>query len=205
MKFLNKLPAGTFTYLVIVLVMVNNIEHLAWVHYNIARHWFQYDWINHLHSVIVVVIIELSIIELVRRGKIGFAGFYTLCLFILCLIYYPLSDYKEKAAYGNLIAAIIFSLMFTISIWYFSILAAEKKEEQEEAENYMKKYSQASRSLIEAERKLVLFDALKTEVEELRKYKVQMQSICTCPNCFKEFGSENAKRGHMATCKNKVV
>jgi hypothetical protein len=201
MKLLSKLPSGTFTYIVIILVMINNIEHLAWVHYNIARHWFQYDWMNHLHSVIVVVIIELSIIELVRRGKIGFAGFYTLCLFILCLIYYPLADYKDKAAWGNLIAAIIFSLMFTISIWYFSILAAEKNEEKEDAGNYLEKYSTTKRLLTEAERKLILFDSLGKEVEDLRKFKARMQSNCICPNCGKEFASEYAKRGHMANCK----
>jgi hypothetical protein len=196
-----KINKQAFTYLVIILVMINNIEHLAYVHFGLARHWFRYEWMNQLHSIIVVVIIELSIIELVRRGKIGFAGFYTLCLFVLSLIYYPLSEYVNRAAWGSLIAAIVFSIMFTISIWYFSVLAAEKKEEEDELESYKNSYLKASRSLTELERKLVLYDSLKSEVEELRRFKAITQASCICPNCNREFPTENAKRGHMANCK----
>jgi hypothetical protein len=201
MKLFKKLPSGTFTYLVIVLVMINNIEHLAYVHYNIARHWFHIDWMNPWHSVLVVVIIELSIIELVRRGKIGFAGFYTLCLFVLCLIYYPLDTYVAQAAWGNLIAAVVFSFMFTISIWYFSILAAETKEEKQQAEVYEKKYFESSRLLADANRKLILYDEQKTELYELRKYKALEDAKRECPHCHTIFESEYAKRGHMANCK----
>ena len=200
MKLLKNLPSGTFTYLVIVLVMTNNIEHLAFVHYNIARHWFSYDWMNHLHSVVVVVIIELSIIELVRRGKISFAGFYTFCLFILSLIYYPLYDYVLQAAWGNLIAAIVFSFMFTISIYYFAILAAEKKDVNNESD-IKKRHVDTTKMLLEAENKLILFDAMKTELEELRIFKAFELSKRICPHCNETFPSENSKRGHMANCK----
>jgi hypothetical protein len=194
-----------FTYIVIALVMVNNIEHLAYVHYSIARRWFQFDWMNQAHSVIVVVIVELAIIELVRRGKSGFAGFFTLCLFILSLIYYPLSSYLVSAAWGNLIAAVVFSIMFTISIWYFSLLAAEENEENNENESYRKKYQELAKTVNEWQRKLALFNTMETELAELRKFKAVSELSCICPNCEKVFPSENAKRGHMATCNKSII
>lgn len=181
--------------------MVNNIEHLAYVHYTIARHWFLFPWMNEGHSVLVVIIVELSIIELVRRGKIGFAGFFTLCLFILSLIYYPLSEYAEKRMWGSLIAAIVFSIMFTVSILYFAVLAAERKQEIDEEESYKSKYFYISRLHAEMERKIIVLDSLQIEVEQLRQFKSISLANCICPNCNKEFSTEYAKRGHMATCK----
>jgi len=69
-----------FVLLVILLVMANNIEHLSWVHQLIARKWFSGSiW----HSIAVVIIIELAIIVMVKKGELGFAFLFASCIFVL--------------------------------------------------------------------------------------------------------------------------
>lgn len=115
--------------IVIALVMLNNIEHLAYVHHRIARLLFPTCQMNWWHSILVVIIIELSIIVLVNKGQKAFALVYTLMLFVLSLIYYPLDQYWINGQYGLFCAAIVYSLMFTISIYYFACMAAERSWE----------------------------------------------------------------------------
>jgi predicted Zn-ribbon and HTH transcriptional regulator len=151
--------------LVIILVMLNNVEHLAWVHYDIARHVFPTILMNKAHSIIVVVIIELAIIVLVRRGMDAFAGVYTVMLLALSLLYYPMSEYWKTGEYARFIAAIIYSLMFTLSIWYFARMAAEKKLNAAKEEGYKQKWYAANKQLEQNGSKL---QKLEAELQQIR-------------------------------------
>ncbi len=57
---------------VITLVMLNNVEHMAVVHHELSRKLFPEllgDWVNKLHSFIVVIIFEIVLITFVRERK----------------------------------------------------------------------------------------------------------------------------------------
>jgi|GEM_PF-1949857 Membrane-bound metallopeptidase len=154
-SFLNTIKTAQFWIMaVIALVMLNNIEHLAYVHYIIARHLFPTYEQNWWHSILVVIIIELSIIVLVNKGQENFALVYTLCLFALSLIYYPLDEYWQNGQYGRFMAAIIYSLMFTISIYYFARMAAERSYENSKLLNRTRELDEARAELQEVRAKL---------------------------------------------------
>lgn len=216
--------------IVITLVMANNVEHLAWVHYSIARHALGSVLLNKIHSILVVVIVELAIMAMVFKGEEGFAGLYTFFLLALSLIYYPLKQYWINGEWEKFIAAIIFSLMFTLSIWYFARVAAKRKQDANEVEQYLVKYGNAARELAatkatvntlrdqleqfssnsqknaatetEATRKL---QQLEKELHELRQYKKQVTAACTCRYCNTVFESEASKRSHEGKCKTKEI
>lgn len=159
--------------LVIALVMLNNIEHLAWVHYDIARRVFAADWMNWLHSVLVVVIIEIAIIVLVRKGMDVFAGVYTFMLLILTLLYYPLGEYWNNGELARLLAAIIYSLMFTLSIWYFARMAAMKKRTAEKEGEFQLKYYELAKEREQYARKI---QQLTAEMEQHKKERLHVEA-----------------------------
>lgn len=159
--------------LVIALVMLNNIEHLAWVHYDIARHVFSADWMNWTHSVMVVVIIEIAIIVLVRKGMDVFAGVYTFMLLILTLLYYPLGEYWVNGEFARLLAAVIYSLMFTLSIWYFARMAAMKNRSAEKESEYKMKFYELSKEREQYARKI---QQLTAEMEQHKKERLQSEA-----------------------------
>ena len=163
-----------FIVLVIILVMLNNIEHLAYVHHQIARQAFPTIQLNWWHSIFVVIIIELSIIVLVRKGKNTFAGAYTFMLFVLSLIYYPLPQYWQNAQYGLFIAAIVYSLMFTISIYYFAIMAAEKSSENSLLMNKVRQLDSAASELKQVRAKLEQSEASLKQIDaDCKNYKFE--------------------------------
>ncbi|MEO9474162.1 MAG: hypothetical protein ABJG41_01465 [Cyclobacteriaceae bacterium] len=113
---------------VIGLVMLNNVEHLAWVHYDLANKVFPelpFDWLNKLHSFIVVIIFEVVLVTFVREGKRGYSIFFTICIWVLSLIYYDASELIASSQWQNATAAAVYSTIFTISIFMFSEMLAE--------------------------------------------------------------------------------
>jgi predicted Zn-ribbon and HTH transcriptional regulator len=221
---------------VIALAMLNNVEHLAYVHHSIARLSFPYEWMNKVHSVIVVLILEVIIITLAHYGQRTFAGFYTFLLLCLQLIYYPLADYIADGEWGKFFAAVIYSTMFTVSIYYFSIMAAKRQELAARRDEFRTKYFEAKKELEESERstqqiKIKLHETeeayhvknefctemsedkkalaselhqVQKELQELRLFRQQTLSACTCPKCGTGFESEASKRSHMGKCKGNV-
>jgi hypothetical protein len=207
---------------VIALAMLNNVEHLAYVHHSIARGSFHLEWANKAHSIVVVLILEVIIVTLAHYGQRAFAGFYTLMLFCLQLIYYPLSDYLHNGETGKFMAAIIYSAMFTISIYYFSIMAAKqngpsanKKQfagelEQvnkhlQQSENFQeKKAKELEQTKRELEQTQNSLQEIKSDLQELRAFKELYVTVCTCPKCGQVFPSESSKRSHMGKCKGNL-
>lgn len=230
------LTAENVILFVIALAMLNNVEHLAYVHHSIARLSFPYAWMNKAHSIVVVLILEVIIITLAHYGQRKFAGFYTLMLFCLQLIYYPLTDYLAAGEFGKFFAAVIYSSMFTISIYYFSIMAAKRQELAARRDEFRAKYldeknkcDQIARECLELASELeqtkikvnekddkILLAASKIsdfknqlqqtekELQELRLFREQTLSACTCPKCGQGFESEASKRSHMGKCKGNV-
>lgn len=218
---------SVFLYSVIALVMLNNIEHLAWVHHDIARHVFPLPWLNKAHSVAVVIIIELSIIVLVRRGQHQFALVYTLMLLALSLIYYPVGEYWANGQHGRAIAAVIYSLMFTLSIYYFARMAAgEKSPDAERVQELISKLHHTNTSMQQKDKELQQLTAelqertskleelavemqherkgnlqARAELQQLRELEKKVTASCTCDKCGHVFPSEAARRSHAGKCK----
>lgn len=136
----------TRALLVIILVMVNNVEHLAHVHFGIARHNLGFSMQAYaIHSIIVVLIVELAIIEFVRRGKHIYAAVYTALLFVLQMVYYPIQTWLQNGDYDKVLAAVIYCILFTLSIYHFAKLFAEKEQPAEVTEA-LNKFHEASKA-----------------------------------------------------------
>lgn len=115
--------------------MINNVEHLSYVHYQLAHHVLpviSFDWLNKAHSIAVVLIFEIVIITFVMEGHKGFAGFFSFCIFILSQVYYEVPDLLAKGKYIEALAATTYSVIFTISPYMFSELLASHHEKQNE-------------------------------------------------------------------------
>ena len=212
-------------YLIIVLVMLNNVEHLAYVHQMIARKLFGTTELNWWHSVASVCVIELAIMVFVIRGQDVFAGMFTFMLFVLSLIYYPMDVYWVNGQWGKFFAAMIYSGMFTLSIYYFSRMAANRQQADAELVQYKNNYceaermrhetiaslNQANKHLEETSRKLQQAETelqQKTkelhqsngELLELKKMELQVAASCTCKKCGRSFLSEASRRSHEGRC-----
>jgi hypothetical protein len=208
---------------IIALVMLNNVEHLAYVHYSIeqlsplASHW---------HSVAVVLIVELSIMFFVRKGHDAFALVFTLLLLAIQLIYYPLNQYWDGGEYGKFMAAIIFSSMFTLSIYYFSRIAANRQQADATLHEFRAKYFEAEKQRSNAasecrntaselqatketlQQTLQILSTHKAELHELKKEQQQFEKVrqaiaesCTCKKCGSTFATEASRRSHEGRCK----
>ena len=199
---------NNFVLLVIVLVMANNIEHLSWVHQLIARHWFG-SGVSIAHSIIVVVIIELGIIVLIKKGEIGYALMFSVCIFILSLIYYPIGDYYTTHDWSKAIAAVVYSYMYSFSIFHFSVIQAKANEASEATDKTHTELQIKTRQVKE------LTEAQQSNVTDLAKIRVQLQSFetlqnqinkeRTCPKCGKLCESANSRRSHQGRCKGKII
>jgi hypothetical protein len=193
-----------FVLLVIILVMANNIEHLSWVHQLIARKWFNASvW----HSIAVVIIIELGIIVMVKKGEIGFAFLFAACIFILSLIYYPVGEFYQAHDWSKLIAAVVYSYMFSFSIFHFAVIQAKENEVTEATDRTHAELQLKTRQVKE------LTEAQQQNVADLTKIRAQLQSFetlqneinkeRTCPKCGKLCESANSRRSHQGRCKVK--
>ncbi|NJM13998.1 MAG: hypothetical protein HC896_00190 [Bacteroidales bacterium] len=80
----NLLKTKNIIYLVIALVMLNNVEHLAYVHQMIARKIFGTVGLNWWHSIGSVLVVELAIMVFVIRGQDVFAGMFT--FYAVCIV-----------------------------------------------------------------------------------------------------------------------
>jgi len=120
-----KLLSDNFLYGVIVLAMLNNLEHSAEVYHDVMRSTLP-DTLRWIIAVLAVCIIDLSILAFVVRKKHILAAAYGAGMFAVNIVYhfYAIPDLLADA-----IASIVFSLMTTHSIYAFSKMLAEKDEE----------------------------------------------------------------------------
>jgi hypothetical protein len=173
---ISKLNTENFVVMVIVLVMLNNVEHLAFVHHSMSRLLFPTYEMNWWHSILVVLIIEVSIIVLVNKGQQTFALVYAMCIFVLSLIYYPLDVYWKNGQYGLFAAAIIYSFMFTISIYYFACMRAEKSWENSQLRERNKRLDTLAVEMQQLTKRLLQSDAsLKQKENELMQITATLQ------------------------------
>lgn len=147
---------NNFLILVIALVMLNNVEHCAYVHHMIGHRIF--GDLSYLHSVGSVLIIELAIFAFVVKGQRAFAIFFTCSLFVLCMLYYDLRIFLKEGNWEHLTAAFVYSLLSTVTIYMFSEMYGKRLRRAGEHE------AQARFDGIRKENQ-----ALRLELEEMRK------------------------------------
>lgn len=119
-----KLLSDNFLYGVIVLAMLNNLEHSAEVYHDVMRSTLA-DTIRWIIAVLAVCIIDLSILAFVVRKKHILAAAYGAGMFAVNIVYHFAAI---PVLIANAIASIVFSLMTTHSIYAFSKMLAEKEE-----------------------------------------------------------------------------
>jgi len=204
--------------LVIALVMLNNVEHLALVHYTIAQRPFPilaFDWVNKAHSTLVVIIFEIVIITFVLAGKKGFSIFFTWCLFILSMIYYDAPGLMISARHQDLVAATVYSTIYSISIYMFSEMLAQWYHEQRMDQFAQKKIdglradlSEAREGLKQSATTITKLEASQIELQQLRvqlkqyeKEKQVARERLTCPFCHTfQAETEGQLRSHKGHC-----
>ncbi|MDR6240954.1 hypothetical protein [Aureibacter tunicatorum] len=143
-----------YLLIIIGLVMINNIEHLAYVHHDISRKLFGHEG-SMIHSIIVVVIIELSIMAFVINGKKTFALFFTIALFVLSMLYYDLRAFIAHGNWEQLISSTVYSTLFTIAIYMFSDMYNEKaNDDSPNGDSEQNNLIQVQRDLNESELQL---------------------------------------------------
>lgn len=219
----------TILFTVIALVMLNNVEHLAWVHYAIANKPFptlQFDWLNKVHSLLVVVIFEIVVITFVRAGQKGFSLFFTFCIWILSMIYYKAPDLFILQHWEDLIAATVYSTIFTISIYMFSEMLAEWYQEQSMVKILSTRINELQAQVKELQSKCSTWEAaalqeqakfeeshaelveahsqIQTLKSEIRRYQILEEKslkALKCPHC-NDFtaDSEAQLRSHKGHC-----
>ncbi|NJM13997.1 MAG: hypothetical protein HC896_00185 [Bacteroidales bacterium] len=146
-------------------------------------------------------------------------------LFALSLIYYPIDVYWQNGQYGRLLASVLYSGMFTISIYYFSRMAADRQEADAELHQYRSKYFDTEMKLHETTSTLNQTNKLlqettskqdelektlhqrtnelheaKTELLQLKKMELEVAAACTCKKCGRTFLSEASRRSHEGRC-----
>ena len=216
----------TLLFFVIVLVMINNVEHLAVVHYDLARKFFASDWMNIAHSVIVVIIFEVVVITFVMEGKKGFSLFFTGCIWLLSMIYYESYQLILQGKGIEFTAAVIYSTIFSISIYMFSEMLAQWYQEERTIDQFRSKLNETKATLQQAESERTNLDhaldesrmqnkelttkneQLKTQNAELSSYLAKYQKAeeakkkaLTCPYCKTYIAeSESQLRSHKGHC-----
>jgi len=214
---------------VITLVMLNNVEHLAVVHHELSRKLFPEllgDWVNKLHSFIVVIIFEIVLITFVREGKKGYSFFFTFCIWVLSMIYYHAPQLIAEGQWEKALAASVYSTIFSISIYMFSemlaewyqeenmvkILSTKLIEHQAEIKNLKVRGQDLEASAMQwqaqCEQAQSAVDQLKAQISTLQsqihKYseaESKAKKSLTCPHC-KDFiaESEAQLRSHKGHC-----
>ncbi len=209
---------------VIALVMLNNVEHLGHVHYTLSVKLLPEligDWLNKLHSVVVVIIFEVVVITFAREGKKGYSLFFTFCIWILNMIYYKAPELLINGDYEQLTAATVYSTIFTISIYMFSEMLAEYYQEQNVVKILESKLvelrselKQSQSELKDCHAELVEAQTVQANLSECRAELVEAQNALkqyqeaeskakkdlTCPYCksyqAESQGSLTAHKGH---------
>ena len=124
---------NSFLLVIIVLYMINNLEHSTYVYYTISKKqlstilgWEYADW---LQSIIVIIVLDLSVIAWVRLGRYWEAGIFEFLILIINLLYYQwalpgLWEYNEFVYHK--IAEFLFAAMFTYGVISFAKIYSDK-------------------------------------------------------------------------------
>lgn len=115
------LLSANFLYTVIVLAMLNNLEHSAEVYHDVMRTTLP-NALRWIVAILAVCIIDLAVLAFVVRKKHLLAGFYAAGMFLINMVYH-FDAIPEIYAKG--LASVVFSLMTTHSIYAFSRILAD--------------------------------------------------------------------------------
>lgn len=203
---MKRITINHFVMLVIAFVMANNIEHISYVHFSLAKQVFPDLWMNKLHSVVVVIIIEVSIMVFVIKGLQKWALLFTISIFVLSLDYYEI--FTEIQSVRWYISSFVFSLIYTVSIYIFSEMFAELSKENKQSSDIstrikklLEKEKEVETSILEKEKIEVRVTdelaSLSNDLEEgrvslaketeraelLLKEKAEIEQELTCEHC----------------------
>lgn len=192
--------------IVIILVMTNNLEHLAYVHYNVS-HQLLGGIGSIIHSIVSVFVIELSIIAFVRNGMKKFALLFTIFLFVLSMLYYPVRNYAIQGQWEELLAALVYSLLYTISIYMFSelyyskIKAISEDKTQSTILGYTEEIEELKNTLRIANMDIsIARNEVKEQKESWEEKAKQWDEACRCEYCGEMQESPDKKRIHKGRC-----
>ncbi len=207
-----------FLLFVAVLALLNNLEHSTHLYNSISDTMFDHDWMNWVYCTFVNLLIDLAVIAFVVNGRHKEAGLYAFLIFLINLLYYKgLGIFPIEV--NDRIAYVIYSFMFTYSIYIFSKLYFAKLKKDETAydlyENLrlsnekIHSINESIKELTEAhtkkdleirqlnEKMLILNESNK----ELSYFRTKRIAELTCKECGHIAENDFGVSGHKKGCK----
>jgi hypothetical protein len=186
---------------IIMLALLNNIEHVSTTYYQLSRKVLPV-WkiagislnLNALQAIAAILILDFAIIAFVVRGKHRIAGLYASALFAIQL-FYPIDFTSDHAETATWIATVLFAAMFSYTIYEFSRLYSEESDKK----NAIQK-QKGIEQLVEntgINQQLVIKKP-KNQIEKLaRAKKGNQETEYICHVCKRDFASRQALNAHM--------
>jgi hypothetical protein len=190
-----------FLAVIIMLALLNNIEHVSTTYYQLSRKVLPV-WhisgvsldLNALQAIAAILILDFAIIAFVVRGKHKIAGMYAAALFAVQL-FYPNDFDSEYAGIATWIATILFAAMFSYTIYEFSRLYSEESNQKESLKktksiDLLLQKTSVNQQLATSKRK--------NQVEKMAISSKEKQDVeYKCQICKKPFNSQKGLNGHM--------
>lgn len=175
--------------LIVVMSMVNNLEHVVSVYTSLI------EGTSQTQAYSVVLAFDLFVIALIIYGKEQEALIIAITIFVINIIYYNVLGHVmngnlDAKNINTLAASIIFSGLFSFAIHRSAVLI---KEEQED--NSKLKANDAAKG--EANR--LEIKKLQDELTPLKEYKTKMVESLTCI-CGTEYSDHKKLGGHQSKC-----
>lgn len=177
---------GYVTFL-IGLIMLNNIEHIAYEHYLLSHKVFpeisffglskSFDFLNKAHSIFTVIVVELSIIFFAIKGEKAWVLFSTFLIFIFNISYYNLIADFSVLPVQEIIVKVSFSLFYTVSIYIFSDILAKKLAQKKYASELESTIEQRKAYLEQLGAEASKHRVLISEIEQLKKDREQAEAL----------------------------
>jgi hypothetical protein len=190
-----------FLAVIIMLALLNNIEHVSTTYYQLSRKVLPV-WqisgvsldLNALQSIAAILILDFAIIAFVVRGKHKIAGMYAAALFAVQL-FYPIDFDSEYSGIATWIATVLFAAMFSYTIYEFSRLYSEESDKRDK-----KKKQKSSEQLVENTgiNQQLASKKASNQIEKLTTAKIEnLNQEHTCQVCKRKFASRQALNAHM--------
>jgi len=116
-------------------------------------------------------------------------------------------EFYQAKEWGKLIGSVVYSYMYSFSIFHFAVIQAKENETSEAETRTHAELVQSKKQVKE------LTDTLQQNHADMAKIRAQLASFQTlqneinkertCPKCGIMFESANSRRSHQGRCKGK--
>jgi hypothetical protein len=199
------------------LALLNNLKHSTVVYHSISGNEFE-DWFDQIYDISVNIVVDLSVFAFVLKGRHIEAGVYAFFILMINILYYSQICQWMDELTAKRIAAIVYSLMFTYSIFIFSYLISIKLKGNDLMQKLNALLHEFKAKLLEAEASIKLlneklmklssekasieasYNQVQAELKDLRLFKENRLKDLTC-ECGFVAPNDYGLSGHRKGCK----